>query len=138
MSILVAERLSAGLLDTSVVIDLERLAPHDLPEVAAVCAITMAELAAGPAATTDAAERARRQDRLQRAEATFDPIPFDVAAARAYGLIYSAVVSTGGKPRRRLADLLIAATALAEDLPLYTRNPDDFTGLEQLITVVEV
>ena len=102
-------------------------------------AITFAELAAGPHATADPAERARRQDRLQRAEATFEPIPFDASAARAYGRVYAAVVSAERKARgRRAIDLLIAATALAAELPVYTRNPADFAGLETLLEVVAV
>ena len=99
----------------------------------------MAELAAGPHATSDTAERALRQDRLQRAEATFDPLPFDSDPARAYGRIYAAIVATGRKARGPLAvDLLIAATALAANLPLYTRNVDDFRGIEHLLTIVGV
>ncbi|MFZ9017311.1 MAG: PIN domain-containing protein, partial [Ilumatobacteraceae bacterium] len=110
-----------------------------LPGEVAVTSITMAELAAGPHATSDAAERARRQDRLQRAEAAFDPIPFDAAAARAYGRIYAAVVAQGGKARGPCAvDVLIAAVAAAAELPLCTRNPDDFAGLDDLVTVVTV
>jgi predicted nucleic acid-binding protein len=130
----VAERRRPrGLIDTSVVIDLERIAADDLPEEIAVSAITLAELAAGPLATPDPAERARRQDRLQRTEATFDPLPFDVASARAYGRIYAAVVSAGRNARgRRAIDLLIAATALATGLPLYTCNPGDFDHLIDL------
>lgn len=134
----VRERLAVGLLDTSVVIDLQRLAPEQLPEQVAVSAVTMAELAAGPSATDDSDERARRQDRLQRAEAAFDPVPFGVGAARAYGRVYAAVREAGRKPRGHFADLLIAAVALAEGLPLLTRNPTDFVGLEKLIDVVEV
>ncbi|MGE3589194.1 MAG: VapC toxin family PIN domain ribonuclease, partial [Ilumatobacteraceae bacterium] len=80
---MVDQRRAQGLLDTSVIIDLERLDPTLLPVESAVSAITMAELAAGPHATHDADERARRQDRLQRAEAVFDPLPFDAEAARA-------------------------------------------------------
>jgi predicted nucleic acid-binding protein len=119
------------LLDTSVVIDLGGIDPDELPERISISAITMAELAAGPHATDDLAERARRQDRLQRAESTFDPLPFDADAARAYGRIYASVLGAGRKARgRRAVDLLIAATALAHDLPLYTRNPDDFVHLE--------
>ena len=129
----------AGLLDTSAVIDLEKLLDKDaMPARLAISAVTMAELAAGPAAATDSAERARRQDRLQRVESTFDPIPFGIEAARAFGRIYSAVVDAGRKPRRRMADLLIASVALAEDLPLVTRNPDDFLGLEGLVTIIAV
>lgn len=134
----VRERLAVGLLDTSVVIDLQRLAPEQLPEQVAVSAVTMAELAAGPSATDDADERARRQDRLQRAEAAFDPLPFGVEAARAYGRVYAAVLQAGRRPRGRFADLLIAAVALAEGLPLLTRNPVGFVGLKNLVDVVEV
>jgi len=130
-------RLDRGILDTSVVIDLERLDAATLPREVAVTSITMAELAAGPHATDDPAERARRQDRLQRAEAAFDPIPFDAAAARAYGRIYAAVAARGRKARgARAVDLMIAAAAAAAGLPLCTRNPDDFAGLEDLVTVV--
>lgn len=118
-----------GLIDTSVVIDLELIEPADLPAEVAVSAITMAELAAGPHATTEPAERARRQDRLQRAEATFEPLPVDTAVARAYGRVYAAVGAAGRRARgRRAVDLFIAATAVAAGLPLYTRNPDDFAG----------
>ncbi|MCP4087924.1 MAG: type II toxin-antitoxin system VapC family toxin, partial [Actinomycetia bacterium] len=112
-------RHGRGVLDTSVVIDLELIDPGRLPVEVAVSAITMAELAAGPHATGDADERARRQDRLQRAEAVFDPLPFDGNAARAYGRVYAAVVAAGRKARgARAADLLIAATAVAADLPI--------------------
>jgi predicted nucleic acid-binding protein len=133
------QRLDRGILDTSVVIDLERFNSSELPSEVAVTSITMAELAAGPHAASDAAERARRQDRLQRAEAAFDPIPFDAAAARAYGRIYAAVVAQGRKARgARAVDLLIAAIAAAVELPLCTRNPDDFAGLDDLVTVVAI
>jgi predicted nucleic acid-binding protein len=132
-------RPQRGVIDTSVVIDLERLEAAQLPMELAVSAITMAELAAGPHATDDADERARRQDRLQRAEAAFDPLPFDGEAARAYGRIYAAEVARGRKARgTRASDLLIAATACAAGLPIYTRNPDDFQSLEELIEVVAV
>lgn len=129
-------RHARGLLDTSVIIDLERTDPVELPHELAISAITLAELAAGPLATDDPRERARRQDRLQRTEATFDPLPFDTDAARAYGRIYASVVEAGRKARgRRAVDLLIAATALAAELPLYTRNPDDFTALPDIEVV---
>jgi predicted nucleic acid-binding protein len=128
-----------GLVDTSVVIDLEKLDARQLPVELAVSAITMAELAAGPHATDDAVERARRQDRLQRSEAAFDPLPFDGEAARAYGRIYAAEVAKGRKARgARALDLLIAATACAEHLPIFTRNPEDFEGLRDLVQVVTV
>jgi hypothetical protein len=128
-----------GLIDTSVVIDLEQIEPDDLPLEVAVSAVTMAELAAGPHATADSAERARRQDRLQRAEATFDPLPVDGAVARAYGRVYAAVSASGRKARgRRTVDLLIAATAVSAGLPLYTRNPSDFAGLSYLLEIVPI
>ena len=128
-----------GILDTSVVIDLDKIGRNALPAEVAVTAITMAELAAGPHATNDPAERARRQDRLQRAEAVFDPLPFDNSAARAYGRIYAAVLAAGRKARgARAIDLLIAAVACSEQLPLFTRNPADFTALDGLVVVHEL
>lgn len=128
-----------GLIDTSVVIDLERVAPDTLPPEIAIATVTLAELAAGPHAAEDPTERARRQARLQCTEATFDAIPFDAAAARAYGRLWAEVASAGRKARgKRALDLLIAATALAAELPLYTRNPSDFDGLGTLIDVTMV
>lgn len=133
------ERPPQGILDTSVVIDLDAIDPSLLPVEVAVTTITMAELAAGPHAATNADERARRQDRLQRAEAAFDPLPFDNSAARAYGRIYSSVVAAGRKARgARAVDLLIAAVACSEQVPLYTRNAADFAALDDLVTVTEV
>jgi predicted nucleic acid-binding protein len=133
------ERPERGLLDTSVIIDLENIPATVLPIEIAISSVTLAELAAGPHATDDPAERSRRQDRLQRTEAAFDPLPFDADSARAYGRIFAAVASAGRKPRgARAVDLLIAATALAAQLPLYTRNPDDFEALDDLIDVVAV
>jgi predicted nucleic acid-binding protein len=134
-----AQRPRRGLIDTSVVIGLEQLDADQLPVELAVSALTMAELAAGPHATSDADEQARRQDRLQRAEAAFDPLPFDGEAARAYGRIYAAEVASGRKARGpRALDLLIAATACATGLPIYTRNPEDFRSLQGLVEVVAV
>jgi len=133
------QRHDRGLVDTSVVIDLELIDPSTLPVELAISAVTMAELAVGPHATGDSAERARRQDRLQRAEATFDPLPVDAAVARAYGRVFAAVTAAGRKARgRRAFDLLIAATAVAAGLPLYTRNPDDFVDLSDLLQIVTV
>jgi hypothetical protein len=128
-----------GLVDTSVVIDLGRVDPGNLPSEIAISAVTLAELAAGPHATADHDERARRQDRLQRTEAAFEALPVDVAVARAYGRIYVAVAAAGRKARgRRAFDLLIAATALSRELPLYTCNPADFRELGDLLEVVSV
>lgn len=131
--------MSAGLLDTSVVIDWH--APDvlaALPDDVAICAITAAELAAGPLLASTADEAARRQVRLQEVESRLDPIPFDAAAARSHGLVVAALAATGRRPRGRFADLLVAATAHANGLDLYTRNPSDFEGLDGLVRVVAV
>lgn len=135
-----------GLLDTNIMILRKWIDADELPAEMAISAITLAELSAGPHQVRSSeqsdydehAERARRMDVLQRAENEFDPIPFDVEAARVYGRICAAVVSAGRKPRRRVADLMIAAVAAAEGLPLFTTNPDDFKGLDDLITIVPV
>ena len=131
--------VTTGLLDTSVVIDW-----HDpsvvaaLPDEMAISAITAAELAAGPLLADSPIEAAKRQSRLQEVESRFEPLPFDGAAARSYGLVVAAVAGQRRQPRSRFADLLIAATAHANRLDLYSRNPDDFTGLEDLVRVVAV
>jgi predicted nucleic acid-binding protein len=131
--------VASGLLDTSVVIDLDDpTVLSALPEHVAVCAITIAELAAGPHLASTKTEAARRQTRLQQIESSFDPLPFDTRAARSYGQVVAAITVVGRSHRRRIADLMIAATAHAHDLPLYTRNPDDFTGLDGLVVVVAV
>lgn len=136
-----------GLIDTNIVILRRWVDPAGLPGEVAISAITLAELSAGPHEVRrndeqsdydEHAERARRLDVLQRAEHEFDPIPFDAEAARVYGRVCAAVVGAGRKPRRRIADLMIAATAISEDLPLFTTNPDDFTGLDELLIVVPV
>lgn len=131
--------MATGLLDTSVVIDWDDPAvQRALPEEIAVSAITFAELAAGPHLASTIAERSKRQVRLQQIEATFDPIPFDADAARSFGQVVAAVAETGRTHRSRVADLLIAAVAHANGLVLYTRNPDDFIGLDELIQVVGI
>lgn len=127
---------SRGLLDTSVVIDHDLVDVDRLPDQSAIAAVTLAELAAGPHATDDRNERARRQDRLQWAVATWDPLPFDADAARAYGRVFAAVKAAGRRGGSRVADLLIASTAVAHGLTLYTRNPSDFKGLEEILDVV--
>lgn len=126
------------MLDTSVVIDLGQIPAADLPDEASVSVITMAELSAGTHATDDRDERARRQDRLQLLESWIEPVPFDADCARAYGRIYAAVSAVGRRPRRRVADLLIAATAVASDMTLYTRNAADFNGLEGVLDIVAI
>lgn len=127
-----------GLLDTSVVIDHDVIDHALLPDESAIAAITLAELAAGPHATEDNDERARRQDRLQWAASTWDPLPFDEDAARMYGRMFTAARAAGQTSRSRLADLLIASTAAANGLPVYTRNPSDFDALRAIIKVVVV
>lgn len=127
-----------GLLDTSVVIDYASISPESLPEQSAIAAITLAELAAGPHAARSEEERVSRQDRLQWVSATFTPLPFDAEAARMYGRVFAATKAAGRSGRARFADLLIASTAAANGLPLYTRNPADFIGLEEIVTVVAV
>jgi predicted nucleic acid-binding protein len=110
-----------------------------LPEEASVSAITLAELVAGVHATRDPNERAARQDRLQRVQATLDALPFDTDAARTYGRVFAAIAGGGRKARgKRAIDLLIAATALSVGLPLYTRNMNDFSGLDGVVDIVEV
>jgi predicted nucleic acid-binding protein len=129
---------SRGLLDTSVIIDHDVIDPKLLPDESAISAVTLAELAAGPHATDHSGERARRQDRLQWAAATWDPVPFDAEAARAYGRMFAAARAAGQTSRSRFTDLLIASTAAANDLPLYTRNPDDFRALQGILKVVAI
>ncbi len=131
--------MTTGLLDTSVVIDWDDPSvQRGLPEEISISAITLAELAAGPILASTLTEQSNRQARLQQTEATFEPIPFDAAAARSFGQVVAAVASTGRTHRSRMTDLLIAAIAHANGLTLYTRNPDDFIGLEELIHVVTV
>jgi predicted nucleic acid-binding protein len=131
--------MTSGLLDTSVVIDWhDPLVIDALPDEMAISAITSAELAGGTHLATDSKEAAKRQARLQEVESTLEPIPFDAAAVRSYGLIVAAFVSEGRKPRKRFADLLIASTAHSHGLDLYTRNGADFAGLEGLVRVVSI
>ena len=131
-------RSPLGLVDTNVLIELVRLDPNDLPAEIVISAVSLAEISAGPHRTTDVAERARRTSVLQHVEATFEPLPFDAAAARAFGQVSAAVLAVGRKTRSRLADLMIASVAVSNGLPLYTSNPDDFRGLDVLMTVVPV
>ena len=121
-----------GILDTSTLILLERLSDQDLPDEPLITAITLAELSVGPLVATDDAERAARQARLQQAEADFDPLPFDADAARAFGRVAASLRHAGRKVQARAYDAMIAATALANRLPLYTVNPADFAGIPDL------
>ena len=125
--------MTRGLLDTSTVILLGRIADPDvLPDECLVSSITLAELSVGPLIAGTARERAARQAHLQQAEADFDVVPFDAAAARAFGLVSASLRGTGRKPSARAYDALIAATALAHGIPVYTCNPADFAGIDGL------
>ena len=135
------------MLDTNVVILRRWIDAAELPDEMAISAITLAELSAGPHLVRrndeqdlydEHAERARRLDVLQRAESEFDPVPFSAEAARAFGRVTAAVIAAGRQPRRRTADMMIAATAAAEHLPLFTTNPGDFTGLGGLMRIIAV
>lgn len=130
--------VAQGLLDTSVVIDHDIVEPERLPLEAGISTVTLAELSAGPHTTNDPAERSRRQDRLHWAASTFDPYPLDAGAARAYGRVVAAVRASGRRERSRVADLLIVATAVANGLPLFTRNVDDVAHLGELIEIHRV
>lgn len=131
--------MTAGLLDTSIVIDWhDPIVVAALPDQVAISAITAAELAAGPHLAATPSEAARRQARLQEVESKLEPLPFDGTAVRSYGLVVAAIVREGRKPRSRFADLLIAATAHANGLDLYTRNGEDFVGLEDLVRVIAI
>jgi predicted nucleic acid-binding protein len=141
------EQPRQGMLDTNVLILRRWIDPGELPDEMAISAITLAELSAGPHevrgndkqdAYDEHAERARRLDVLQRAESEFDPVPFDAEAARIFGRVTAAVIAAGRKPRGRVADLMIAATAIAEGLPLFTTNPADFAGLDTLTRIIPV
>jgi predicted nucleic acid-binding protein len=128
-----------GLIDTSVAVELATIDRNSLPAIVAVSALTLAELVVGPHGADHALKGARRQQHLQYVEASVEPLPFDSRCSRAYGPIYAAVASTGRKPRgARAIDLMIAATALAHELPLYTRNAKDLSGLKGLIEIVDV
>lgn len=131
-------RHDAGVLDTSVYIDLARLGPEALPEVPQLTAVTFAELHQGVAIARDDTSRAIRAERLTAAIRDFDALPFDDLAAARYGTLVSLTLAAGRSPRPRRLDLMIAAITSAHQLPLYTRNADDFHGLEGTLTVVAV
>jgi len=131
-------RYLRGLCDTNILIYLERLAVEQLPAELLTSTVSLAELSAGVHSAADVTERARQIIRVQRVEATFSPLPFDVEAARQYGIIAAEVIAMGRQPRGRVADLMIASIAAANRLPLFTTNPGDFRGLESVVTVVPV
>lgn len=133
-----AERHGIGLLDTSVVIDLGILESARLPRVSRISTITLAELGLGLHTAADPGERAVRAERLQRVEAVFDALPFTVDSARRFSHLAGLVIAAGRSPRPRRLDLMIASVASANQLPLYTRNPADFTGLETVLMTVAV
>jgi predicted nucleic acid-binding protein len=121
------------MLDTSTVILLGRLTdPSTLPANSLISAISLAELSVGPHAARTARERVARQAHLQQAESDFDAIPFGPDAARAFGRVAASLRAAGRKPAARAYDALIAASAIAENVPLYTCNPDNFEGIEEL------
>jgi predicted nucleic acid-binding protein len=122
-----------GLLDTSTVILLGRIEdPSALPDESVVSAVTLAELTVGPLVARSAQEQEARQAHLQQAEADFETLPFDAACARAFGAVAASLRRAGRTPRARAYDALIAATAIAHDIPMYTCNPDDFSGIDRL------
>ncbi|MGH2366051.1 MAG: type II toxin-antitoxin system VapC family toxin [Chloroflexota bacterium] len=126
-------RSERGLLDTSTVILLPRIAnPASLPAIPEISAVTLAELSVGPLVAHSEEEKAARQAHVQQAEADFDPLPFDAAAARAFGRVAAALRSGGRKPAARALDAMIAAAAISRGLPLYTCNPSDFAGISEL------
>jgi predicted nucleic acid-binding protein len=129
-------RPARGILDTSTVILLPRLGDErSLPDEPLITTVTLAELSVGPLVATSTGERVARQARLQQAEADFDPIPFDASAARAFGQVAASLRRAGRTASARTYDALIAATAVAQGLPLYTCNPDDFAGIDGLDVV---
>jgi predicted nucleic acid-binding protein len=133
------QRSDRGLIDTSVAIVLETTDRSRLPAEIAISALTLAELSSGPYAASSESSRARRQDHLQRIEAGLECLDFDSACARAYGQIFSATRQIGRKARgARAIDLMIAATARAYELRLYTLNASDLRGLEDLIEIVDL
>lgn len=128
----------AAVVDTSVIAALRLYDRSQFPDTIFITAITLGELSYGPHATDDPVKRAGRVGVLQHVEATFDPLPYDQAAARLYGQIAAAVRAAGREPRKRASDLMIAATAASNQLPLYTANPDDFKGAETFVVIVGV
>jgi predicted nucleic acid-binding protein len=134
----VHERPSSGVLDTCVYIDLPDIDPIDLPRIPEITSITLAELHQGVAMAKNEAVRAARMETLGAAVVDFEPLPFDADAAARYGTLVALTINAKRDPRARRMDLMIAAVASSRGLPLYTRNTDDFVGLESLVKVVPV
>jgi predicted nucleic acid-binding protein len=130
-----AARHEIGILDTNAIINLGRLSPNHLPLRPQITTVTLAELSVGPLTVDSAAAAVERQTHLQMAEADFEPLPFDVAAARAFGNVSASLRRAGRKVKARTFDAMIAAVAIANDLPVYTCNPDDFSGIDGLLVV---
>jgi hypothetical protein len=129
-------RHERGILDTGTLILLPRIDdPEALPEEPLITAVTLAELSVGPLVATNEEERIARQAHVQQAEADFDPLPFDSSAARAFGRVAASLRRAGRKPAARAYDAMIAATALASGLPVYTCDPEDFRGIDGLVVV---
>ncbi|MFJ9362895.1 type II toxin-antitoxin system VapC family toxin [Nocardia sp. NPDC101769] len=133
-----ADRLPEGLLDTCVLIDIDAIDDAELPVRARISTVTLAELGMGIAVASTPAALALRTERLLAIEHSFDALPFCTAAARRFTSLAKLVVAAGRRPKPRRMDLMVAAIASANDLPLFTRNADDFKGLEPLLTVVAV
>lgn len=133
-----ADRYSSGVLDTCTYIDLDLLDPRDLPTLPELTAVTLAELHQGVAMARDSAVRAARMEKLGAAVADFDPLPFDGDAAARYGTLVSLTLAAQRDPRPRKLDLMIAAIASVRGLPLFTRNPADFKGLDSTVTVIAI
>lgn len=130
--------MSEGVLDTSTLILMSRISDADLlPDEPLITAMTLAELSVGPLVAKGARERAARQAHLQQAEADFDPLPFDAAAARSFGQVAASLRRAGRKPAARAYDAMIAAVCIANGLPLYTCNARDFAGIDGL-TVFQI
>ena len=124
-----------GVVDTSTVVLLAGIDPLQLPEEPVITTVTLAELSVGPLVATNDRERTRRQAHVQAAEASFVPLPFDVPAARAFAGVAASLLSAGRKTAARAYDAMIAAVAIANGLPVYTCNPVDFAGIDDLVVV---
>ncbi|GAA3131638.1 type II toxin-antitoxin system VapC family toxin [Nonomuraea salmonea] len=133
-----ADHRAMGVIDTCVFIDLAEISPEALPKQPELTTVTLAELHQGVAMAKNEASRAARMEKLGMAAVDFEPLPFDSKAAARYGSLVALTLAAKRDPRPRRMDLMIAAIASSRGLPLYTRNTDDFVGLESMVTVVPV